>query len=56
MYTVRDNEPENWHWINSVLCVLLENTTESLYDKNDEVYIKTAYSVGISTLKQIGLF
>lgn len=51
MYTVRDNEPENWRWINSVLCVLLENTTESLYDKNDEVYIKTAYFVGISTLK-----
>lgn len=33
MYTGGDNEPENWHWINSVLAVLLENITASLNNK-----------------------
>jgi len=27
------DEPENWHWIMSVLSVLLENTTATLNDR-----------------------
>lgn len=43
MYTGRDNDPENWHWTNSMLFVLLENTTASLNDieKRDELDVNT---------------
>lgn len=57
MYTGRDNEPENWHSTNSVLFVLLENTTASLNDieKRDEVDVNTVYSVAMSTKSMFNL-
>lgn len=44
-FTGGNNEPENWHWINSVLSVLLENTTASLNDKEKRHEVDTVYSV-----------